>query len=46
MRGRLSGPPYLASMCSVNPLYILPSRPLSLRAFISCSPIHMRYAFF
>ena len=45
MRGRLRDPPFLASMCLVNPLYIFPSRPLSLRALISCSPIHVRYAF-
>jgi hypothetical protein len=33
-------------MCLVNPLYICPSRPLSLSALISCSPIQVRYAFF
>ena len=44
--GRLNDPPCLANMCLVNPLYIFPSRPLSLKALISCSPIHVRYAFF
>ena len=46
MRGRLNDPPCLASMYLVNPFYISPSRPLSLRALISWSPIHVRYAFF
>ena len=46
MRGRFSDPPCLASMYFVNPLYIFPSRPLSLRAFMSCSPMHVIYAFF
>ena len=46
MRGRLSDPPCLASMYLVIPLYIFPSLPLSLKALISCSPIHVRYAFF
>ena len=46
MRGRLSDPPYLANMYLVITLYIFPSHPLSLRAFISCSPTHVRYAFF
>ena len=46
MRGRLNDPPCLANMCLVNPLYIFPSLLLSLRAVISCSPMHLRYAFF
>ena len=46
MRGRLSEPLCLASMCLVNLLYIFPSRSLSLRTLISCSPIYVRYAFF
>lgn len=45
MCDRLSDHPCLASMCLVNPLYILPSLLLSLRALISCSPIHVIYAF-
>ena len=46
MHGRLTDPPCLVSMCLVNPLHIFPSRPLLLRALISCLPIHVRYAFF
>ena len=46
IRGKLSAPPCLASMCVVKPLYIFPSRLVSLRALISCSPIQVRYAFF
>ena len=46
MCGRFCAPPCLASMCCINPLYIFPSLPLSLRAFMSCSPIHVMYAFF
>ena len=38
--------PYLASIKCVRPLYIIPSLPLSLRAFRSCSPMHLRYGFF
>ena len=45
MRGRCSDPPCLASMYFVNLLYIFSSLPLSLRAFISCSPMHVMYAF-
>ena len=32
-------------MWCINPLYILPSIPLSFRAFTSGSPIHVMYAF-
>ena len=46
MRGKSSDLPYLASICMVNPVYILPSLPLSLRALITWSPIHVMYAFF
>ena len=46
MRGRFSDPPCLTSMCFVNTLYIFPSLPLSLRALMSCSPMHVMYAFF
>ena len=42
----LSAPPCLASMKRVRPLYIIPSLPLSFRAFRSCFPMHLRYAFF
>ena len=45
MRVRFCAPPCLASMCFTNPLYILPSLPLSLRVLISCSPMHVMYAF-
>ena len=41
MRGRFSNPPCLANMYFVNSLYIFPSLPLSLRALMSCSPIHV-----
>ena len=44
--GIFSAPPCLASMKCVMPLYIIPSLPLSFRAFLSCSPMHLRYAFF
>ena len=46
IRVRFCAPPCLASMCCINPLYILPSLPLSFRAFMSCSPMHVMYAFF
>ena len=46
MRVRFCAPPCLATMCLINPLYILPSLPLSLRALMSCSPIHVIYEFF
>ena len=39
-------PLYLASIKFVRPLYIMPSVPLSFRALRSCSPIHLKYAFF
>ena len=39
--GKLSEPLCLANIYLVNPLYILPNRPWSLRAFMSCSPIHV-----
>jgi hypothetical protein len=29
----------------VSPLYIVPRRPWSFSAFLSCSPMHLRYAF-
>ena len=44
--GIFFAPPCLASMKCVMPLYIIPSLPLSFRAFRSCSPMHLRYAFF
>ena len=46
MRDKFCAPPCLASMCLINPLYILPSLPLSVSALMSCSPIHVMYAFF
>ena len=44
--GMFAAPPCLANMKWVRPLYIIPSLALSFRAFQSCSPIHLRYAFF
>ena len=44
--GMFSAPPCLESMCCISPLYIMPSLPWSFRAFLSCSPMHLRYAFF
>ena len=44
--GISSTPPYLASMWCMSPLYIVPSLPWSLSAFLSCSPMHLKYAFF
>ena len=38
---RFCDPPFLASMCIFNLLYIFPCLPLSLRALMSCSPIHV-----
>ena len=38
-------PPCLANIKCVRPLYIIPSLPLSFRAFRSCSPMHLKYAF-
>jgi hypothetical protein len=46
IRVRFCAPPCLGSMCCINPLYIFSSLPLSLRAFMSCSPMHVMYAFF
>lgn len=45
MRGMFNDPPYLASMYFVMPVYILSSLSLALRALMSCSPMHMMYAF-
>ena len=44
--GMFFAPPCLASMKYIRPLYIIPSLPLLFRAFRSCSPMHLRYAFF
>ena len=44
--GISSAPPYFASMCCISPLYIVPSLPWSLSAFLNCSPMHRKYAFF
>jgi hypothetical protein len=41
-----SAPPYLASICCISHLYIMPNLPWSLSTFLSCSPMHRRYAFF
>ena len=38
--------PYLANICCVSPLCIVPSLPWSLSAFLSYSPMHRKYAFF
>ena len=46
MCGRFSDPPCLTNMCFVSPLYIVSSLPLSLKALMSCSPMHVMYAFF
>ena len=46
IRVMFCAPPCLTSMCCINPLYILLGLPLSLIAFMSCSPIHVMYAFF
>jgi hypothetical protein len=45
MRVKFCAPPCLASMCCIKPLYIMPSRHLSLRALMSCLPMHIMYAF-
>ena len=45
MRDKFNDPPYLTSRCFVNPLYIFLSLSLSLRALISCSSMHVMYAF-
>ena len=39
-------PPCFDVMCWIRPLYIIPNLPLSLRAFLSCSLMHLKYAFF
>ena len=44
--GIFFAPPCLASIKCVSPLCIIPSLPLSFRALRSCSPIHLKYAFF
>jgi hypothetical protein len=41
-----SAPPYLASMCCMSLLYIVPNLHGSFNAFLSCSLIHLKYAFF
>ena len=40
--GMFSAPPYLASICYVSPLYIIPSLLGSFNAFLSCSLIHLK----
>ena len=42
--GIFFAPPCLANIKCIRPLYIIPSLPLSFRAFRSCSPMHLRYA--
>ena len=44
--GIFSAPPYLVNIKCVRSLYIIPSLPLSFRAFRSCFSIHLKYAFF
>ena len=44
--GMFFAPPCLANMKCVRHLYIIPRLPLSFRAFQSCSPMHLNYAFF
>ena len=39
-------PPYFANMCWVSPLYMVSNLLLSFSVFLSCSPMHLRYAFF
>ena len=41
-----STPPCLANIKCERPLYIIPSLLLSFRMFRSCSPMHLKYAFF
>ena len=41
-----SAPSCLANIKCVRPLYIIRSLTLSFRAFQSCSPMHLKYAFF
>lgn len=43
--GISSTPPYFANICCMSPLNIRPNLPGSLRAFMSCSPMHCTYAF-
>ena len=45
MRVKFWAPSCLANMCVTSPLYIFPNLPLSLRALISCSPMHVMYVF-
>jgi hypothetical protein len=40
-----SAPPYLANMCCMSLLYIVPRLPGSFNAFLSCSLIHLKYTF-
>ena len=44
--GIFSAPPHLARMWCMSHLYIIPNLPWSLSAFLSCSPMHLRSAFF
>ena len=46
IRVRFCAPLCMASMCCANMLCIFPSLPLSLRALMSCSPMHIMYTFF
>ena len=43
--GMSLAPLCLDVICWINPLYIIPNLTLSFRAFLSCSLIHLRYAF-
>ena len=45
MRGRFNDHLCLASMCFIKPLYNFLILLLSLRALMSCSPMHVIYAF-
>ena len=45
-RVKFCAPPCFASMCCIKSLYILPSVPLSFRALMSCSSMHVIYAFY
>ena len=44
--GMFSAPSCLTDIKCVSPLYIISSLPLSFKAFVSCSPMHLKYAFF
>ena len=44
--GMFSAPSCLANIKCVRTLYIIPNLLLSFRAFRSCSPMHLKYAFF